>query len=98
MDLAIASIAILLQLEGNLCHKVRIAAGSVAPVPLRLHQVEKMFEGEKFTQSLLRQAQSLAASCVSPISDVRSSADYRRQIIGVYLKRSIEHLVGWNQQ
>ena len=45
MDLAVASVAVLLDMEGDLCRKARIAAGSVAPIPLRLRAVEEILEG-----------------------------------------------------
>jgi carbon-monoxide dehydrogenase medium subunit len=96
MDLAIASLAVLLELDGTTCRKARIAAGSVAPVPLRLREVEKRLEGSEITRDTAREAAELAMKIVAPITDIRSTADYRRQIIGVYMRRSIETLMGWD--
>ncbi|MFC2164928.1 FAD binding domain-containing protein [Acidobacteriota bacterium] len=92
MDLAVASVAILLELEGDKCLKARIAAGSVAPVPLRLRKVEELLEGKAIQTDLIAEAQRLAEESVSPITDIRSTEEYRRKIVGVYVKRGLEKL------
>lgn len=97
MDLAIASMAFLLELEGRKCRKARIAVGSVAPVPLRLYKVENLLENTNITQDLVKKAQKLAEESVSPITDIRATEEYRRQIIGVFLKRGFEKIFGWNK-
>jgi carbon-monoxide dehydrogenase medium subunit len=93
LDLALASVAVLLELEGNHCKKARLAAGSVATVPLRLREVEKVLENAEITEEKVREAQKVAMESVSPISDVRSTADYRRHLVGVYVKHGIQKLV-----
>lgn len=95
MDLAIASLALLLEMEGNTgkCKKARIAAGSVAPVPLRLKKVEQLFIGAVITEKMLIEAQQIAEKSVSPITDVRSTESYRRRLIGTYVKRAVGELL-----
>jgi len=94
MDLAIASLAVLLEMEGGKCRKARIAAGSVAPVPLRLYKVEALLEGASLSKDLVSKAQKLAREIVSPITDIRATEQYRRQIVGVYVKRGLEKILG----
>lgn len=94
MDLAIASVGVLLEMNGDTCKKARVAAGSVAPVPLRLKKVEELFQDAVITKELILEAQKIAMESVSPITDIRSNADYRRQIVGVYVKRALEKLSG----
>jgi carbon-monoxide dehydrogenase medium subunit len=94
MDLAIASLAVLIEMDGKRCHKARIAAGSVAPVPLRLYQVETLLEGAAVSKELVTEAQQLATEIVSPITDLRSTEEYRRQIVGVQLRRGLEKILG----
>ena len=94
MDLAIASLAVLLEMEGGRCRKARIAAGSVAPMPLRLSKVETLLEGAILSKDLVSKAQQLAREIVSPITDVRATEEYRRQIVGVYVKRGLEKILG----
>lgn len=93
MDLAVASVAALIQVEGNRCLRARIAAGSVAPVPTRLSKVEALLEGAPLSRKLLTEAQKLAAKSVFPITDVRSTANYRRHLVGVLVKRALEKLL-----
>ena len=93
MDLALASVAVLMETDGNFCKKIRVAAGSVAPVPLRLIEVEKFLENTEITEEKIKEAQRIAMESVSPISDVRTTADYRRHLVGVYVKNSIQSLM-----
>jgi len=93
MDLAVASVAVQIRTESNRSLKVRIAAGSVAPTPMRLFEVEALLEGAAFSRELLTEAQQLAAKSVSPITDVRSTADYRCHLMGVLVKRALEKLL-----
>ncbi len=93
MDLAVASVAVLIRTEGKRCLKARVAVGSVAPTPRRLFEVEDLLEGSTLSRKLLTEAQQLAAKIVSPITDVRSTAEYRRQLVGVLVKRAFEKLL-----
>lgn len=97
MDLAIASVALLLEMEGERCRKVRIAAGSVAPVPLRLSKVEELLEGEPVSKELVAEAQKIASDVAAPITDIRASEEYRRHIVGVLVRRALENVLGWSQ-
>jgi len=92
MDLATASVAALLQMDGRTCRKARFAAGSVAPLPIRLHKAETLLEGAEVTPALAAEARVLAEQGVKPITDVRSTAEYRRHLVGVYVQRAIEAL------
>jgi carbon-monoxide dehydrogenase medium subunit len=94
MDLALASVAVRLAREGGRCRGVRVAAGAVAPTPIRLPAVEVLLEDAVPDAALLAQVQQQAAAGILPISDLRASADYRRQIVGVYVRRAVEHLAG----
>jgi carbon-monoxide dehydrogenase medium subunit len=95
VDLSLASVALLLELEGERCAGARVAAGAVANVPLRLRRVESLLEGQRITPELARRAREIAAADVAPISDVRASEGYRRHIVGVFVERGIETLLGW---
>jgi carbon-monoxide dehydrogenase medium subunit len=92
MDLAIASIAVLIRMEGNRCLNARIAAGSVAPTPVRLFEVEALLEGTTLSEKTLVDVQKLAAESVSPLTDIRATEAYRRHIVGVLVKRALQSL------
>jgi len=74
--------------------RVRIALGAVAPTPIRARKAEQMLEGRAVTPELLAEAAAMASTEISPISDLRASADYRRKISAVLVRRALEKLVG----
>jgi carbon-monoxide dehydrogenase medium subunit len=79
MSISIASVAAAIALDekGIICD-VRIAMGSVAPTAVRCPQAEGVLIGNIPSERLYRQAGEAAAAQISPIDDVRASADYRR--------------------
>ena len=93
MDLGLASVAAVVELDGETCTRARLAAGSVAPTPIRLRRVEQLVEGRRLTAELLAEARRLAFDEVAPITDIRATEDYRRQIVGVYVERALARLL-----
>ena len=65
--------------EGNVAH-VRLAYGSVAPVPLSMTRTEAALSGGALDDDTIEAALEVAASELSPIDDVRSTAEYRRTV------------------
>ena len=92
MDLALASVAAQVESDGRWCERVRLAAGSVGPTPMRLREVERLVQGREISTRLLAEAQQVASRCIEPISDLRSTAEHRRQIVGVYVRRALAQL------
>jgi len=94
MDLAIANVALLLELADDAtCRRARVAAGAVAPVPLRLEKVETLLLGQRITPAVITRAAEMARQTIAPISDMRAGADYRRHLTGVLLARALESLL-----
>jgi carbon-monoxide dehydrogenase small subunit len=81
-------------MDNKKCKKCRLAVGAVAPVPVRLKKVEKTIEGEEIGPELLDHIVKMVEREVSPITDVRSTEDYRRIMSGVLVKRAIEQALG----
>ncbi len=98
MDLAQVSLALLLDLDGARCNRARIAAGSVGPRPLRLREAERALEGRDLDPAVIAEASAVASGEVAPIDDVRSTATYRRQMVGVYLQRAATRLLERGQR
>ncbi len=92
-DIALINAAALVAMEGGVCKTCRLAAGAVAPVPLRLKETEKAIEGREITPDVLEEIKALAEKEVSPISDVRTTAEYRRIMSGILIKRAVEQAV-----
>jgi len=92
MDLATVSLALCLELEGDVCRSAQLAAGAVAPVPLRLEGAAAVLVGTSLDDDVLAQAADVARKEVRPITDLRSTADYRRTLVGVLLERGVRQL------
>jgi len=90
LTIAIASLGALLRVQDKVIEEIRLAAGSVAPTPLRLRHVETCLNGERLTESLIAEARDLAAQSISPIDDIRASAAYRRTVVADLLERLLE--------
>lgn len=90
MDLAYVGVAVAYNLnQDHHCSDVRIVLGAVAPTPIRARKAEAILEGRLLTEELATKAGQQSAQEAKPISDVRSSADYRRAMVGVMTKRAI---------
>jgi CO/xanthine dehydrogenase FAD-binding subunit len=66
---------------------VRVAYGSIAAIPLRLAEVEATLEGAVVDAAVVDRAVSTLVGSIRPIDDVRSTADYRREVSGRILAR-----------
>ena len=71
---------------------VRIALGSVAPVPLRLLETERAVKGKSIDSSLLALARKTAASEIRPIDDIRSTARYRSGVASNLVEEFLRRL------
>jgi len=93
MDIALGSVAVLLETKGLTCVRARVAVGSLGPKPMRLREVEKVLERATLEDRTIALAREAAAREVRPISDVRAGADYRRHLAGALLERGIRTLM-----
>jgi CO/xanthine dehydrogenase FAD-binding subunit len=91
MDLAYVGIAVVYHLgeKDQKCSDVRIVLGAVAPTPIRAKKAEAILEGQTLSETVAEKAGAMAAEEAKPISDVRSTADYRRAMVGAMTKRAI---------
>ena len=91
MDLAIVGVAVLIMVDSDrvTCSDCRIALGAAAPIPIRAIAAEKTLAGRELTDSLIEEVAQLAAEESRPISDVRASAAYRKEMVGVLMGQAI---------
>ncbi len=84
----VVSVAAQLSLgEDGSCRVGRIALGAVAPKAMRAYRAEQAITGEALSPSLIDEAGRIAAEECSPIDDVRASAEYRRRMVAVLVRR-----------
>lgn len=81
---AIAKVCLagLAQMQGEVIADIRLAFGSVAPVPLRVSQTEACLRNQRPDETVIIAAISVLAAELHPIDDMRSTADYRSQVAG----------------
>ena len=92
MTIAIASIAVNLEVRQNIIIHIRVAAGSVAPTPIRLNAVEEFLENKEINNKLLEEAMKKVSEEVCCISDIRASAEYRRYVSGILFRHAFKKL------
>ncbi len=93
MDIAIAGVAVRIDLdEAGRCSEARVVLGSVAPTPIRSRSAESRLRGAALGPDEIAEAAELAAADARPISDVRSSAEYRREMVKVLTRRALEEV------
>jgi OHCU decarboxylase len=85
-------LAALGRLADGAVEDVRLAMGSVAPVPLRLTETERIVKGRRIDRALVELARTAAAAEVRPIDDIRSTARYRAAVAGNMVAEFLEHL------
>lgn len=73
--------------EDGRCQQARIALGAVAPRPIRVPAAEDTLRSQPLADEVIAQAAHLSAEAVSPIDDIRGSADYRQRMTEVLVRR-----------
>lgn len=88
-------LAALAQVDLGFINDVRIAIGSVAPIPMRLRNTENTVKGKAIDSDVMGAARTAAVSEIQPIDDIRSTAAYRAAVAGnlvvEFLKTLREH-------
>ena len=90
MTISIASIGWLMKCGNGAIKNFRLAFGSVAPTILRLKDVEEFAKGKKVDEKFVRSLSTAVKERVSPIDDVRGSAQYRKRLCSNLVYRMIE--------
>jgi carbon-monoxide dehydrogenase medium subunit len=89
MEIAMVSVTTAITFNGDKCEKATIVLGAVAPTFIRSNEAEEALVSHKVTLSTAEKAAELAAGGCRPITDVRASAEYRRDLVRVLTKRGI---------
>ena len=93
MDIAVAGSASMIAVDpaSKRCTTARIALASVAPTPVRARDAEAALEGQVLNEDVVKAASDLTPNATSPISDVRGSVEYRKELCKVLTQRTLEH-------
>lgn len=91
MDIAVAGVGSLIEVDPStkVVTKARIALASVAPTPVRAYEAEQFLEETVIDTAAIDKTADLAVDSAVPITDVRGSAEYRKELIRVLTKRTL---------
>ncbi len=81
--------------EDGAWHNTRVALGSVAATPIRAGATEAVLDGRHPIRTTADEAMAVLEGEITPIDDVRSTADYRRRVAGRVLHRLMREEGGW---
>ena len=81
MDISTVTLAFWFEMDGEIVREARLATGGVGPTVVRLPLAEKILTGKPLSLETMRAAGRQARDEITPISDVRGSADYRLQLV-----------------
>lgn len=86
---SIISVSVWVKVEDGVFRKVKIAQGAVAPTPVRIAKAEEYLEGKEVTEENIEKAAHIASDEIRPITDLRASAEYRKDLSKTLTKRML---------
>jgi carbon-monoxide dehydrogenase medium subunit len=89
-SLAVAAVAVRVTLVEGRITGARIALGAVSPVPMLVARASSLLEGERPSTALFAKAAAVCADEALPITDVRGTADFRRELVRVLAGRALD--------
>ena len=98
LTLSVVNAAVRLEVNRKKCQEVRIALGSVAPIPLRCPKAEGLLTDQEVSRDLIEQCASEAMAASSPIDDQRASAWYRKKAGVAVVARALAKAAGLEKE
>jgi carbon-monoxide dehydrogenase medium subunit len=89
LDLAKISCSAYVERQGKTLKAARIAVGGAAPTPIRALPVEEQLTGMEYSSKKIEQAAKKVLESIAPITDVRSTEDYRRKIASIIVRDAV---------
>ncbi len=90
--ISVVNVAVILTMLADTVTQARITLGSVAPTIIRAQDAERFLTGKILTHDVMAHAGALAAQTITPISDVRGSAEYRRYMTETLTRHALQSL------
>jgi xanthine dehydrogenase iron-sulfur cluster and FAD-binding subunit A len=96
--ISIVNAAVALEMDGETVQRAAVALGAVAPTIVRAAEAEVYLTGKPLTPQVIGQAASLAEQAGRPIDDLRGSAAYRQEMIGVSVRRALTQIASGGER
>ena len=95
---AVVGVAVVVALDSKQTNVIdaKIVLGAVAPTPIRAHKAEDMIRNQAVDQQLIDKAAEIAAEEAKPISDIRSPANYRKEMVRVLTAQALQKVTIFN--
>lgn len=91
MDIAVVGVGVHVTLDGSKkCTAARIALAAVAPTPILVADAGAALVGTNLDEAAIGKAAGLAQAAAKPISDMRGDAEYRKHLVGVLVRRTLQ--------
>ena len=91
-DKPLVGLAVLLEMEDGTCRRASLAVGGVAERPVRLERASAALSGRELDRASIADAADAAAEEVDPIEDLQATAGYRRDMLRVWVARTLRRL------
>lgn len=88
----LVSFAAVVQIQSGICRDARLVVGASVAVPQRMREAEAFLTGRQLDAAVIEEAADRVAAAIAPISDLRGSADYRREMVRVNARRTLQDL------
>lgn len=95
--ISVINVAVVLRFDGDTVTQAAIALGSVAPTVIRTPTAEESLVGRVLSPETIAEAARLASITPTPIDDVRSTAEYRTEMVRVLVGRALRSLADGTQ-
>ncbi|MFQ5872893.1 MAG: FAD binding domain-containing protein, partial [Dehalococcoidia bacterium] len=92
-DLAKVNCAVQITVSDGRCDDIRVVLGAVADKPVRAKKAEQCIRGQETSDEVLEEAAQGVVEDIAPITDARSTAEYRAQVSKVLVKRTIKQAI-----
>lgn len=90
--ITVVNVTAVLAFDGDIVSRAMITLGSVAPTVIRVSDAEAVLLGNPLTPDVIANAARIAATTPKPITDVRSTAEYRTEMIAVLVTRALRQI------
>jgi carbon-monoxide dehydrogenase medium subunit len=90
----LVSVALVVHRDGASCRDARLVVGASTPIPVRLRRAEEFLEGRVVDAAVAVEAANMVAQDIEPLSDLRGSAEFRRDMVRAVARRTVCELFG----
>jgi carbon-monoxide dehydrogenase medium subunit len=90
--ISLVSTALVLQMEADTIKSAAITLGAVAPTVIHAPEAEEFLVGKRLVDTVIEHAANLASMITHPITDIRGSAEYRKAMVKILVRRALFQL------